>query len=363
MFVTLLTADTQVAFWSHRVISATNEDKTVRKYNCLDILNEVAHIYTDADVSVNVFFKYNETSGNGALFVRSYQVYPVDTYGLEIYVLGSGNMNCYPISLDDGVSARVYLNQYFVKLNANDSSRLYSGDTFNITNNYIQGSAQYGILLYFTKPGSLFCFSDSTPYIVHQLLPVRSWSDEYSIRSELTDLTQGTTILISASVDNVQVNISGNNSEQTIKLSRGETEKVNASLGLSYNVKANAPIAVATGCIETNRAKFFNIIPPISAYVPDGVFTSIPGSSHQQMPISKILSVLVEVEEDEIRSSTTNVSINTQEDFYITWNQTANKGYGFSVVYHNPSDFYIIDGYTSSVSFNKVCAQNDVNLF
>lgn len=350
---------TSIAVWGDRVLRGTSHNDGVKTYECPTSPTTV-HVYTDSDVAVNVFFEYTKTSGTTEAFQRTYPVYPVDTYDTEFQAEGNGRTLCFPVSIYDNVTATVYLERFFAWKNGNSSDRLYAGDKFNIKNAYTETNiiTTRGLVFHFDKPSTVFCQEKSKPYnFFHQLSPLSSWSETYIIPTVFTSFHNDTkTLIIHPSVDNVQVNISGV-SESVLTLSLGETEEMPIVVDSKYTIKASSPISVAIV-----HGAYYSFVPPLPSFIPNGVFTSVPLRAMQNIfNISKLVSL--SVDNDGNASNLTRSTLNSQEDFYVSWNVNGDKpSYGFTVLYNGEGKWFLAPGYTLSgrlrvVSFFLILSQ------
>lgn len=356
IYVTTLTIQTNVAVWGDGVIVGSLHNTTHMLFDSLNV-SSVIYIYTDHDISVNVFLKIEDS-------VHVLPVYPVDTYGTEFQTMSINRyVHCQPVSEYKGVSCSLLYNskastEIFHKTSA--STHIFSGGRFQIDNtlffNVSSGIAKV-LRLQFNKPTTLFCF-EKNGFIMQQL-PFSTWSTQFYIPviSNLTEsLSLELKMYIFFSSDNTTVHIFDSKNTSYAYERNGRAQKLDASR--NYNVTASTPIAVVLEFKKTLKSKLFMNFPPISSFLKNGVFTSVPVKAiREYFNVSQIQSYSVT---DSGEHSHSEISVSeSKEFFYNDWSNVGTS-YGFSVAVDDRQNMLMIPGFTRV--YNQLTEQASMKL-
>ncbi|XP_053400722.1 uncharacterized protein LOC128557400 [Mercenaria mercenaria] len=255
---------------------ARNDNGGERYYNCSESLRslDIYTILSDDDVAVNILFNFSRK-------VKSFRIYPVDTFGTEVMVLeySDAAKSCQFWSEHDGVNLIAYYSINNQK-GAADSERMQIEKLFR-TPRYNDLS---GTLFQFDKPSTVFCgdwFSNLTIHNQYsQHLPTNTWSTEYVVPAfdvEAVNRPFDGKLFIVSNADNTIVNISGGFDAIHAIYNRGDKIEQEIDVSAAYKIKASENIGVGLYLYDPadpTKASFNMLVPAQSFH--DTVLTSVP---------------------------------------------------------------------------------------
>lgn len=347
IIVTFLEAGTNVAVWGDKVLNGKTISGKATVIDCVEPANTLAviYIYTDADVSVNVFFKILSRH-------RGFPVFTVDASGTEFHIGFKVNANCYPVSVHKNVSG--ILSYTLIASQNINTDKLYSGHRFDVKKDTFIGTNAYATreaFIKFDKPTTLFC--EYRGNIGRQILPLTSWSTHYLVPANISEYVAKTfTLVITASADNTHVSIGSiSSSVEVVLAKRGDThEFILNSTNNQATVRITATSPVSVGLEMSDSMHTF---PPVSGFIENGIFTSIAKTAIEGwFNASTIDSFIVR---NSGLSTKTIVNLQDISDFYQHWEQGL-PSYGFTFVQTETGEGILMPGYM------QVSRQFTVNL-
>ncbi|XP_053400721.1 uncharacterized protein LOC123557840 [Mercenaria mercenaria] len=254
-----------------------------RYYDCSESLGilDAYTILSDDEVAVNILLTY---SGE----IKSYRIYPVDTFGTEVMVLeySDEKKRCRFLSEHDSVNYVAYysINKLGGTGDSEDSERVQLGALSHLATTNLNDMS--GTVFKFDKPSTVFCgdlFSSSTVHNQYnQLLPTNTWSTEYVVPAfdvEAVNRPFDGKLFIVSNADNTIVNISGGFDAIHAIYNRGDKIEQEIDVGAAYKIKASENIGVGLYLYDPadpTKASFNMLVPAQSFH--DTVLTSVPNN-------------------------------------------------------------------------------------
>ncbi|XP_052792628.1 uncharacterized protein LOC128226688 [Mya arenaria] len=365
IYVTPLALNTHIAVGSGTsVIPGTTYNRQIRMYDCLEYVSKstvlLIHVFSDADVAVNVFIKHPDTTNKYP--IMNIPVQPLDSFGMELMVLDRGDGNrprgCYPVSAFEDAKI-IWFTKHSkdsVFERSNNPRWPPSGRTVSVQGNYMEGGKgkdYTGTYIKFTRPSSIFCGQFSSAYenyIFYQVPALMTWSTYYTIPS-FGDSTANrpfdAKLKIVTNSDNTIVNITGGFDALHVLYDRGDFVEQDIDLSSHYHINSNEAIGVSILFYNPTEPRYasFHLLPAphnfmsgFLAVAPTGIL-----SDEMNFDTGSVHSFFSSGQQH--NTTTTGDSTSIKNNFYFNW---LNEGpsFGFTVVMTDINSWFIVPSYT-----------------